>query len=204
MPLVRRFIGILRQNARPYAALNLAYYGLVLAGMMAVSGHPAWSQALRNTVRSNFNQTLLQAYADGSVLLAIYLTFYNNFVLASLLAITLPSMLIPFWGLAVGVIRAVLWGLALSPADPAYGVKIIPHALTGLLEGQGYVLAMLAVYLLWRNCFWPRRAGAPSHLQGYRIGLEQTVILYAGVFVLLAVGAMYEAIAAIYLVRALQ
>jgi hypothetical protein len=63
---------------------------------------------------------------------------------------------------------------------------------------------MLGAYLLWRNCLWPRQVGVASHRRGYLLGLQQTGILYLGVLVLLAAGAIYEALVAIYLIPALQ
>jgi hypothetical protein len=46
---------IIRQNLNLYVVLNLVYYGLVIGGMIAVSQHPEWEQALKNGIRSNFN-----------------------------------------------------------------------------------------------------------------------------------------------------
>jgi len=63
---------------------------------------------------------------------------------------------------------------------------------------------MLAVYLLWHNFFWPRRIGAATRREGYMQGLRQTAVLYIGVFVLLSLAAVYEALVAIYLVPVLQ
>ncbi len=198
MSLFAKFGQIIRQSINTYIVLNLVYYGLVIAGMVAVSHYPSLEQTLRNAVRANFNPQLMQAYADGLLLPAIWLTFANNFILASLVAITLPSLLIPFWGVLLGAGRALLWGLALSPSDPSYGIKIIPHSLTGLLEGQGYILAMLSAYLLWRNFFHPGQVDEPSPRRGYLLGLQQTGILYCGVFTILLVAAVYEALVSIY------
>ena len=133
----------------------------------------------------------------------MYLTFLNNFMLASVFAITLPSLVIPFWRLLVGTGRGLLWGLARSPSDPSFGIKIIPHSLTGLLEGQGYILAILGAYLLWRNFFWPQKTGVNTHRRGYLLGLQQTGILYVGVLVFLLIAAIYEALVAIYLIPSL-
>lgn len=197
--LTARFFALVRQNGRAYGAINVAYYGLVIIAMVWVAGHPAFEQTLRAAVRDRFNPALMNAYAEGLLLPAIWLTFYNNFFLATLLALTLPSLVIPFWGIVIGCARAILWGLALSPADPTYRGSLIAHALTGILEGQAYVLAMLGVYLLWRNTFWPRRAGVATRREGYVLGLRQNGLLYVGVLVLLLVAAAWEAVTAIYL-----
>jgi len=59
---------------------------------------------------------------------------------------------------------------------------------------------MLSVFLLWRNTLWPRLVGADKPMQGYRLGLRQTLVLSVGIFSLLLAGAIYEPIAAIYFV----
>ena len=200
MSLFTNFRRIIRQNLKLYGILSLVYYGLVIIWMIAVSHNPAWEQALRNGIRANVNAQLMQAYADRSLLIAILLTFIHNFVLASLVAISLPSLLIPYWGVLLGAVRAVLCGLALSPSDPSYGTKLIPHSLTGLLEGQGYILAMLGVYLLWRNFFHPHQAAQTTPWGGYLVGLQQAGFLYSGVLVFLLIAAIYEAVVAIYLI----
>jgi len=41
------------------------------------------------------------------------------------------------------------WGLILSPSHPELAGPMIPHSLTLILEGQAYVVAMLAVWRLW-------------------------------------------------------
>jgi len=190
---------LLRRNRRAYLALNLAYYGLVALAMVWVARNPALEQGLREGVRGRFNPALMNAYAEGRVLPAIALTFRNNFFLAALLAITLPSLAIPFWGVAIGLARAVLWGLALSPADPAYAARFFRQVPTLLLEGQGFVLAMLGVWLLWRAVLRPAAVGAATRRAGYRVGLRQNAVLYGGVAALLLAAAIYEAVAAIYL-----
>jgi hypothetical protein len=103
--LFAKFSGIIRHNIKAYLIINFVYYGLVIVGMIAVSRHPTLEQTLRNGIRANFNPQLMQAYADGSVLPAIYLTFVNNFMLASMVAITPPSLVIPFWGVLIGAGR---------------------------------------------------------------------------------------------------
>ena len=58
------------------------------------------------------------AYKSGNVWAAIVLTFAVNLFIGSLFSITVPSMIVPFSGFLMGIFRAVVWGLLLSPADP--------------------------------------------------------------------------------------
>lgn len=204
MKLLSNIFQIIKDNRRAYIVINVLYYGLVAVGMVYVSFNPALQQTLLAAVGQSFTEGPLSAvgsaYGSGEVLRAMLLTFVVNLFAGSLLVITLPSLLIPFFGLAMGMYRAVLWGLLLSPSEPTLALSMIPHSLTLLLEGQAYIVAIFAAYLLWRNFFWPRRAGVESRSRGYLLGLKQTGILYIGVILLLAVAAIYEALEVIYLV----
>jgi hypothetical protein len=111
---------------------------------------------------------------------------------------TLPSLFIPFSGFLMGILRAVLWGLLMAPTSPELAKIMIPHSLTLLLEGQAYVLVLLAVYIQGKAFLWPRSEGAVSHLQGYKVGLVRTGKIYVLVTLVLLVAAIYEAVEVIY------
>jgi len=101
----------------------------------------------------------------------------------------------------MGVLRAVLWGLILSPAHPELRLAMIPHALTLLLEGQGYIFALLAVYLHGRALFRPQSLGVEGHWRGYLEGLKQTARLYILVVITLGVAAAYEVLEVVIMAR---
>ncbi|HUW58856.1 MAG TPA: hypothetical protein VMZ92_19625 [Planctomycetota bacterium] len=109
--------------------------------------------------------------------------------------------MIPFSGLLVGGWRAALWGLILSPASPDMRLPMIPHLLTLILEGQAYVLTMLAAYVQGNAFLRPRSVGTESHWRGYWLGLKDSARLYLLIILVLAVAAAYEAVEVIYLVR---
>jgi hypothetical protein len=75
---------------------------------------------------------------------------------------------------------------------------MIPHSLTLLLEGQAYIVAMLAAYQQGLAFICPRTVGAQTHWRGYCAGLRRTGSLYLLVTILLAVSAVYETLEAIY------
>ena len=62
---------------------------------------------------------------------------------------------------------------------------------------------MLAVVVLWQGVIRPSSVGAGSRAEAYRAGLRTTAALYVGVVAILALAALYEAVASIYLVPAL-
>ena len=71
---------------------------------------------------------------------------------------------------------------------------MIPHSLTLLLEGQGYILALLAAYIQGRAFLWPKTAGVEGHARGYVEGLKRTGLLYVLVVLVLLISAIYEVI----------
>ncbi len=208
MNLLSRAWAVVKENRRPYIALNVAYYGLVALGMVYAAYNPAVQRALLQAVGQSLVEgplaTVGGAYGSGRVLAATALTFAVNLVAGSLAEITVPSLVVPFIGLLIGFFRALLWGLILAPVAPELARPMIPHSLTLLLEGQGYILAMLAVCVQGKAFLWPRSVGEAGHWRGYLAGLRRTGLLYVLVVLTLAVAAIYEALEVIYLVPLLR
>jgi len=202
--LFRKAIALVRLHRRAYLVLNVCYYATVGIAMLAVTSHPEVQQMLTQSVLEAFSQGTMAdvaaAYAGGNVVQAMVLTFLVNFFLGSFVVLMLPSMLVPFAGVGMGAVRAVLWGLLLAPTTPELRMAMIPHMGTLVLEGQGYILAILAAFVLGRAFVSPSSVGATRWLQGYGIGLKQALTLYILVAAVLAVSAIYEALEVIYLV----
>jgi hypothetical protein len=205
-PLVQNGLTVLREHRRAYMAINVGYYGMIIACMVFVVFFPEVQRNLLEDIRKYAHQegqgvmkSVFTAYAEGRVTAAIALTFAVNFVIGSLLFITVPSLIVPFSGLLTGFIRAGLWGLFMSPADPSLRWTMVPHSLTVLLEGQAYILAMLAAYQQGLALFRPNMVGAESWRQGIATGVKRTASLYVLIVILLAVAAVYEALELIYL-----
>lgn len=216
MKIIRSGLNVIRENRVAYVILNVAYYGLVICGMVFVVFVPSVQQNLLALVGEAFTAGPLavvgSAYTGGEVVKAALLTFVVNLFIGSLLYITFPSMVIPFSGLLMGVFRAVMWGLLLSPTSPELRRTMIPHSLTLILEGQGYILALLAVYAHGKALLFPRSVGVEAQgdglervarlaLGGYWAGVKRTARLYVLVVIVLAVAAIYEALEVILLAR---
>ncbi|HEX6384504.1 MAG TPA: hypothetical protein VF177_07530 [Anaerolineae bacterium] len=205
MSVVRDAFAILRKSRRPYILLNLMYYGLVICGMIYAAFDRSVQQTLMDAVGAAFLEGPLagvaEAYTSGQLLLAIVLTLVVNLAAGSFVSITLPSLFVPFSGLLVGGLRAVLWGLIFSPTTLAVSSREVVYGVLALglllLEGQGYVLAMLAAVVQGQAFLWPASVGATSRKQGYLMGLKRTAFLYLLVVLVLAVAAVYEAVLAI-------
>lgn len=200
-------IAIVRQYRRAYVTINVAYYGIVVIAMVFVSFYPGIQEALLQAVTLSFAEEpmagVAEAYIEGHVLRAVSLTFLFNFFMGTLLVLFAPSMLIPFAGLFVGGVRALLWGLLLAPTTPELQTTMIPHSGTLLLEGQGYILALLAVWVLGRAYTSPASVGAPSWTAAYLCGLKRAASLLGLAALVLILAAIYEAVTLIYLVPGL-
>jgi hypothetical protein len=205
MNLIKSAWGIVRENWRPYLVINIAYYGLVAACMIYV----AFDRPLQDMLLKDIGQAFMtgplsfvgKAYVNAEVLKAIAVTFLVNLLVGSFVDITLPSLIIPFSGLLMGIVRAVLWGLLLSPAHPDLRLAMIPHSLTLVIEGQAYVLALLAVYIHGRALFQPQSVGVEGHWKGYFEGLKRTAKIYLLVVITLAVAAIYEVLEVVIMAR---
>jgi hypothetical protein len=198
---------LVKENKRAYIVFNVLYYGLVLVFMGVAAMNPAVQDELIRVVGESFMTGPLavvgEAYVNLEVLKAIGLTFVVNLLLASLLVITVPSLIIPFSGLLMGIYRAVLWGLIFFPGHPDMQVVMIPHSLTLILEGQAYILVMLAAWLQGRAFLFPQSAGVEGHLRGYLEGLKRTGKIYLLVILTLFVAAVYEVIEVVLLAQML-
>ncbi len=194
---------IFREHRRGYVAVNVVYYGLVVAGMLYVFSQPELQGGLIGDIGISLNQTLpwvVQAYTSGNFPMAATLTFGFNFLLGSLLYITAPSIIVPFGGIFTGCVRAAMWGLLLAPTQRELALAMIPHSLTLVLEGQGYILAMFATYVQWRAVLNPKSVGAEKRWNAYKVGLTRTGRINLLVAAALAVAAVYEAFEVIYII----
>jgi len=196
-------LSALRRERWAYLWLNLAYYGLVGAGMAwAAFDRPLQEQLLtmvEGELRAGALAPVSAIYDRGGVLLAAAVTFGVNLVIGSLASITLPSLVVPFSGLGLAAVRAVLWGLLFAPGTLDMGggeaVAGLSVALVVLLEGQGYVQG--------RPFVWPASVGARNRREGYAIGVGRALTIYGAVALVLAIAALVEALAVIALMPAL-
>jgi len=201
---VKEAFGLIHQHRAAYLAANFGFYGLMILGFALAFAYPDLQRQLIGTILQGFESGPLSiardAYLSGNVPAAALITFLVNTVLGAFVALTIPSLLIPFAGFGIGVYRALFLGIALAPTTPEMAMAMIPHSLTILLEGQGYVLAMFGSYLLWARALRSRHYGYPDFKAGYWSGLKANARLYLLIVIILAVAAVYEALEIIYIV----
>lgn len=196
---------LVRRHRLALILMNVGYFSLVALGAVYAFLNPAAQQTLIQTIVEGFGMQPLSwardAYLSRDVPAAAAVTFGVNSLMGSLFSITITSLLIPFLGIAIGFYRALVWGLALAPTSPELARAMIPHSLTMLMEGEGYILAMFGVHLLWQSAFnGLKEGGIGGFIAGYRAGLHANLHVYLLVLLVLAVAAVYEAFELIYLV----
>lgn len=201
---MKKALQILKDYRRAYITLNIVFYGLVVLGMIYVAFNPGLQTFLLESTVESFSEgpmaSVMDAYLNSQAWVATALTFVVNLLGGSIASLTVPSLIIPFIGIVLGGFRAVLWGLLMSPANADMRLAMIPHALTLILEGQAYIIAMLAVYIQGRAFLKPKTVQAATRGQGYKIGLKLTLRLYVLIIILLLIAALYEVLEVIYIV----
>jgi hypothetical protein len=173
---------LVEMKARPRLVwgIHLVYFGLVIAGSLLVFA-------------------AAEAYQSGNIPLAAALTFAVNFFLGSLAVITLPSCLLPGVGALLAAFRALTWGLLFAPTTREITYGMLPHSLTMLLEGEGYILA--AFFGLLIPVQIARRGSGMSFSGRFGRVLLLNIQAQFWIVVVLAVAAIYEAAEVILLNR---
>ena len=191
--------------------INVAYFGIVCGGMVYGSCYRESRDAYMAESKqqaAEFLPAVLGSEPSEHFLRTVALMFMVNLIGGSLLYITIPSLLVPFSGLLLGGVRAFVWGLVFTPNLTALnGASLVYGALIGLLlilEGEGYVLAMLGAYIQGKVFVFPRLADVTTPWQGYKLGSAWCLQIYELVAGVLAVAALYEGVLLCYLKPLLQ
>jgi hypothetical protein len=199
--LPRQPFRIIRSNLRAYLAMNAIVYGLFAVGVVAALAFPELT-AVRASAREGGFNDVITSLLQNPWLFALVI-FANNTLLAGFAQVVLPSMIVPFAGIALFGYRAFILGFDVLAGGQAAPIALVPHSLAILIEFQAYVLLMLGAYLLGRAWLGPRLVGAPNRRQGYLHGLRQIGWLSLPALALFVVGALYEAFTLAYLVPVL-
>ncbi|MFC5833299.1 stage II sporulation protein M [Nonomuraea insulae] len=203
VPFWRRPLLVIRENMRAYLVINAAAYGLAIIGFVIGLVFPDLSAARSASLEEDGTGELVRWLVNTPPLFALTILGVNLFRLSAL-TIVLPSLIVPFAGLAFFGYWSVETGITLVPASPQGWVALIPHSLTLVIEFQAYVLLLLGAYLLGRHWLFPRTIGAENRRQGYVGGLQRIGLLALPALALLIVGAVWEAYSLRYFVYPLS
>lgn len=199
----RRPFQVVRENMRAYLILNAAAYGLFLVGFVIGLLFPDLVAAEAAGLEEDGTGELVRRIVDIPPLFALTILGVNLFRLSAL-TIVLPSLIVPFAGLAFFGYWAFTTGITLVQTTATGWVAMIPHSLTVVIELQAYILFLLGAFLIGKYWLFPRTAQAKNRRQGYLRGLRQLGLLALPALVLLIVGAVWEAYSLRYLVHPLS
>ena len=192
-PLVAMF-----RHKRLLYGLHAAYFGAVILFAAVAYAAPEAQQALLKQIGYAIHSgkgplgMAGKAYLSRNVATAALVTVAINFLLGSLLSITVPSAILPGVGLLVAAVRAVMWGLMLAPTCGALSRVMLPHSFTLLLEGEAYVLASFFAVLIPIYLF--RRQEGPTAGRRYARALMLNLKGNVAVLIVLSAAAVYEAV----------
>jgi hypothetical protein len=202
---LRRFLRkpfqIIRDNFRAYLTINAIVYGLVITGFVAAMVFPTLGATQVATLEADGTGNLVRSLLHNPWLFSLTILGVN--VVTAAQWIVLPSLVVPFAGIALFAYKTFTLGLALAPTTKIMAVGLIPHSLTILIEFQAYALLMFGAYILGRSWVRPATIGARNRRQGYVRGLNQLGWLSLSTLPLFIVGAIWEAFSLCYLVSPL-
>jgi len=196
--LLHKPFQIIRANFRAYLTINAIAYGLVFTGVVAAMIFPDLGAAQAATLEDNGTADLVRSLFNNPWLFSLTILGVN--VMTGALWIVLPSLIVPFSGIALFAYKAFTLGLAMAPSTEIMAVALIPHSLTVLIELQAYALLMFGAFILGRSWVRPATIGARNHRQGYVRGLQQLGWLSLATLPLFIIGAIWEAFSLRYLV----
>ncbi|VVJ18421.1 Uncharacterised protein [Amycolatopsis camponoti] len=199
MDRLRRPFQIIRGDLRAYLFVNIFVYGVLLLGMALGMLFPDLHAARSASFAEGSQGALVNAVVGNGWVFGTVIFLVNVFPTA-LLLITLPSLAVPFAGLAVFAIKTIDLGVTLAPVDAISRLTLIPHSATLLIEFQAYALVMFGAYLLGRSWLRPETVDATTRRQGYARGLRRLAWLWLPALALFVIGAVYEAIEIYFLV----
>jgi Stage II sporulation protein M len=191
----------IRTNFRAYLTINAIVYGLVIIGIVAAMVFPNLGATQVATLEDNGTGDLVRSLLSNPWLFSLTILGVN--VVTAAQWIVLPSLVVPFAGIALFAYKTFTLGLALAPTTKIMAVGLIPHSLTIFIEFQAYALLMFGAYILGRSWVRPATIGARNHRQGYVRGLQQLGWLSLSTFPLFIVGAIWEAFSLRHLIHPL-
>ncbi|MDQ0996261.1 hypothetical protein QFZ34_001438 [Phyllobacterium ifriqiyense] len=197
---LRDALRLIRLHKTEFITVNAAFYGLFAATTTVTLLTPEIQQSVLDAISGIVRTDLaVQVYISGNVLYAASATLAVNLGIVVML-ISIPSFLVPFFGVVFAMVFAAAYGVTLAPIGP-YAAAMIPHSITVLIEFQAYIVAAFGAYLTGRTIFLPLAGEKRSVGQRYMAAVAHVLSLYALVVPLLLLGAVYEVFEIIYLVR---
>jgi len=185
--------------------LHALFFGIFLLTAAGVYYLPPVQTVLVSMLRSEMHSgsgplaIAATAYGTANIPLAATVTLTINFFVGTVLAITLPSMVVPGIGSLAMLVRSLVIGAVLAPSSVPMAGMMLPHSFTLLVEMEAYIVATLFALLIPIYLF--RRSEGPTWYRRYGRALLVNLKGLLIVFAILAVVAAYEATEVILQIR---
>lgn len=140
-----------------------------------------------------------QAYQRGDILTATVMTFVVNFFWGTVVILSLFSVIPVGSAFIINALRGQTIGLALAPAKAFFGLSLVPHLITVVVELQAYLIAGFVSVLLPLALIRPQRFGCDSVSQAFKKYLLWQFKVLPLIAIILAGAALYEALELIVL-----
>lgn len=194
-PLRPAFRAILT-HPRTVIAMHAIGYGTFFVMMFVALKYPVPQMWMNNMIQSEFESGkisyVMDAYKSGNVVLAAWATFWNNYVMQTVLLTVGISLVIPMIGILKTLLSLALVGFGMVPIQAGMSRLHTFHSITMTLELEAYLFACICVAYFWGSFF----VGAAkndlwTHVKrGSRALLSGTLL--AGI--MLALAGLYEAV----------
>ncbi len=109
---LRKPFQIIHTNFRAYLTINAIVYGLVITGLVAAMVFPNLSATQVAILEDNGTADLVRSLINNSWLFSLTILGVN--VATSALSIVLPSLIVPFAGIAIFAYKTFTLGLAMA------------------------------------------------------------------------------------------
>mgnify|MGYP000226888404 CR=1 FL=1 len=185
---------MVKRDWRKIVICNILYFGAfaassVFVGLYAMELHEELMKILGAALeRDPLLSTAARAYFSRRPLEAFLVTLAVNTLLGALVTVTLSGAF--FMTVPSALYRAILWGVMLPVTVEKYYIALP----TLLLEGEGYVLAMVPGLNLSLAVLRPERYDAETRLRALRNALREALTYYVLITTVLAVAAIVEVI----------
>ncbi|GEM_PF-2317591 len=187
--------GIFKDHRRLLVNIHFVLYGTFFAFLFAGEQFPLLRRQLVDLTSGMFRDGNLQfigdAYASGDILRASFATWAWNFGAATLTLTLLPSIVIPFWGLAKTLLSFALVGFLMAPTWSDTALHMSYHCITMALEFEAYILACFATVLFPWKILKGLLSGELTKSMKESLDIFTGTTLFSAI--ILAVAAIYEA-----------
>lgn len=199
-----------REHARLFRFVHMLNYSVflyvMLAGILAPQANLAASEWVFKAFSEGSLKELGKAYIDGNVPLAAWETFRNNFIVQTFLMSTLPSLLVPLFGVGKTLLSLAVVGFAMAPVWSGGAEPMTFHWLTIALELEAYILVSFGICVYTARAWKAIVVGlrepdeeVPSARTEFRFGFEALASATMYACLALAIAAIYEAVTLIAL-----